>query len=62
MFKCKSRMCFKNTNMKLSNKVFNSVIEVVADISSESKILVGGFGLCGIPEGLIEGLRINGAR
>jgi len=35
------------------NKVMNSAAEAVADIPSGSTLLVGGFGLCGIPENLI---------
>lgn len=31
----------------------NSAKEAVADIKNGSKLLVGGFGLCGIPENLI---------
>merc|ERR1711970_1550745 len=33
-----------------------SADEAVADIKDGSKLLVGGFGLCGIPENLIAGL------
>nr|XP_023025732.1 succinyl-CoA:3-ketoacid coenzyme A transferase 1, mitochondrial [Leptinotarsa decemlineata] len=40
---------------KPKSKVYN-VKEAVADITSGSKILVGGFGLCGIPENLIAAL------
>jgi 3-oxoacid CoA-transferase subunit A len=35
------------------NKVMASAAEAVADITSGSTLLVGGFGLCGIPENLI---------
>ena len=37
-------------------KVWSSVEECVADIPSNSKLLFGGFGLCGIPENLIGAL------
>merc|ERR1711899_690867 len=33
-----------------------SAVEAVKDIPDNSKLLVGGFGLCGIPENLISGL------
>merc|ERR1712086_342562 len=33
-----------------------SAVEAVKDIPDDSKLLVGGFGLCGIPENLIGGL------
>ena len=38
------------------NKVVQSADEAVADISSGSTIMLGGFGLCGIPENLIAAL------
>src|ERR1700758_3666393 len=38
------------------NKVVHSADEAVADISSGSTIMLGGFGLCGIPENLIAAL------
>lgn len=39
-----------------------SAREAVADIPSGAKLLVGGFGLCGIPENLIAALRDLGSR
>ncbi|KAF7408318.1 hypothetical protein HZH66_002855 [Vespula vulgaris] len=39
-----------------NGKIFNSVDEVVSDIHDGAKLLVGGFGLCGIPENLISAL------
>jgi 3-oxoacid CoA-transferase subunit A len=45
------------------NKVFPSADAAVADIASGSTIMLGGFGLCGIPENLIAALvkrRITG--
>jgi 3-oxoacid CoA-transferase len=38
------------------SKVLKSAEEAVQDIPSNSKLLVGGFGLCGIPENLIAAL------
>jgi 3-oxoacid CoA-transferase subunit A len=38
------------------NKVVQSADEAVADIASGSTIMLGGFGLCGIPENLIAAL------
>lgn len=38
------------------NKVVESAEEAVKDIKDGSKILVGGFGLCGIPENLINAI------
>ncbi|GLS84975.1 CoA transferase subunit A [Paraferrimonas haliotis] len=36
------------------NKVVNNYQEALAGLSSDMTIMVGGFGLCGIPEGLIN--------
>ena len=38
------------------NKVVGSSMEAVADIAPGSTIMLGGFGLCGIPENLIAAL------
>ncbi len=42
------------------DKVVGSTAEAVADIASGSSLAVGGFGLCGIPQGLIEALLVTG--
>lgn len=39
-----------------SSKVFRSASEAVKDIKSGNRLVVGGFGLCGIPENLIGAL------
>jgi 3-oxoacid CoA-transferase subunit A len=39
------------------NKVFTSFEEAVQDIQNGSTLVVGGFGLCGIPEKAIQALR-----
>jgi 3-oxoacid CoA-transferase subunit A len=44
------------------NKVFPSAEAAVADIIDGATIMVGGFGLCGIPENLIEAVRARGVR
>jgi 3-oxoacid CoA-transferase len=41
---------------KFSSKVLHSFDEAVKDIKSGSRIIMGGFGLCGIPENLIKSL------
>ncbi|KAF9102409.1 Succinyl-CoA:3-ketoacid coenzyme A transferase 1, mitochondrial, partial [Mortierella sp. AM989] len=40
-----------------SNKVYSSSAEAVKDIPSGSTLMVGGFGVCGIPENLIRALQ-----
>ncbi len=42
------------------DKVFASPVEAVADVASGSSLAVGGFGLCGIPQGLIDALLDTG--
>src|SRR5215831_15752785 len=44
------------------NKVFSSADEAVRDITDGCMLMVGGFGLCGIPETLIEALVRKGVR
>lgn len=44
------------------NKVFASAAEAVRDIPNGATLLVGGFGLVGIPENLIAALREQGTR
>jgi len=45
-----------------NRKIFNSAEEAVADIPDGAKLLVGGFGLCGIPENLIGAMLNKGAK
>lgn len=42
-------------------KFFRSAEEVVSDIPNDAKLLVGGFGLCGIPEILIDAVLKKGS-
>jgi 3-oxoacid CoA-transferase subunit A len=42
------------------NKVLGSAAEAVADIPSGASLAVGGFGVCGVPFGLIEALGARG--
>jgi 3-oxoacid CoA-transferase subunit A len=44
------------------NKVFKNAGEAVADISNGSTIMLGGFGLCGIPENCIAALAALGVK
>jgi len=47
---------------KAMRKVFTSADEAVADIADGATIMLGGFGLCGIPENLIAAMVRRGAR
>jgi 3-oxoacid CoA-transferase subunit A len=42
------------------NKVVRNAVEAVSDIRDGASIMVGGFGLCGIPEDLVRALRDKG--
>ncbi len=44
------------------NKVFESADAAVADIGDGATVMVGGFGLCGIPENLIRALLRKGVK
>jgi 3-oxoacid CoA-transferase subunit A len=44
------------------NKIFPSAEAAVADVFEGATIMVGGFGLCGIPENLIEAVRSKAVR
>jgi 3-oxoacid CoA-transferase subunit A len=44
------------------NKVFKSAAEALADIREGHKVMIGGFGLCGIPENLIRALVARGVK
>jgi 3-oxoacid CoA-transferase subunit A len=44
------------------NKTFPNAEAAVADLFDGATIMVGGFGLCGIPENLIEAVRARGVR
>lgn len=44
------------------NKVFPNADAAVADLPDGATIMVGGFGLCGIPENLIEAVRRKGTK
>ncbi|MEO6120464.1 MAG: CoA-transferase, partial [Terriglobales bacterium] len=43
-------------------KVFTNADEAIFDIKDGATIMVGGFGLCGIPENLIDALVRKGVR
>lgn len=44
------------------NKVFKNALEAIHDIQDGATIMVGGFGLCGIPENLIVALKTKGVK
>lgn len=50
------------SSLILQSKVFPDALSAVHDIKDGSKLLVGGFGLCGIPEKLIEAVKQTGKK
>lgn len=44
------------------SKLIDSALEAIADVNDGATLMVGGFGLCGIPEHLIEALRVKGVK
>ncbi len=46
----------------MSKKVFKSAEEAIEGIKDSMTLLVGGFGLCGIPENLISALQKSGVK
>lgn len=46
----------------MMSKVFDSVQDAIMDIHEGASVIVGGFGLCGIPENLIIALRNQGTK
>jgi len=46
----------------MTNKILNSFAEAVQDIHDGATVVVGGFGLCGIPENAILALREKGTK
>ena len=44
------------------NKVFSNADAAIFDIAGNNTIMLGGFGLCGIPENLIDALKRKGVK
>ncbi len=49
-------------NVSPRSKLIDSALEAIFDIQDGATLMVGGFGLCGIPEHLIEALRVKGVK
>ncbi|XP_075040195.1 succinyl-CoA:3-ketoacid coenzyme A transferase 1, mitochondrial [Mixophyes fleayi] len=54
--------CYFSTSTSHNAKFYGDPVEAVKDIPNGSTLLVGGFGLCGIPENLIGGLLKTGVK
>jgi 3-oxoacid CoA-transferase subunit A len=44
------------------NKVVENALKAIEDIQDGASIMMGGFGLCGIPENLVRALHLKGTR
>uniref|UniRef100_A0A915BCI5 Succinyl-CoA:3-ketoacid-coenzyme A transferase n=3 Tax=Parascaris univalens TaxID=6257 RepID=A0A915BCI5_PARUN len=51
-----------STSSRLNVKIYESTTDALKDIHDGAKILVGGFGICGVPEKLLEGLHDSDAK
>ncbi|EDO27730.1 predicted protein, partial [Nematostella vectensis] len=51
-----------STSQSKLAKFYNTPDEAIKDIPDNCKLLVGGFGLCGIPENLIIALNASGVK
>ncbi|XP_068995258.1 succinyl-CoA:3-ketoacid coenzyme A transferase 1, mitochondrial isoform X2 [Embiotoca jacksoni] len=54
--------CYFSTSGQRSSQFYSDPTEAVKDIPNGATILVGGFGLCGIPENLINSLLKTGVK
>ncbi|XP_066460950.1 succinyl-CoA:3-ketoacid coenzyme A transferase 1, mitochondrial [Eleutherodactylus coqui] len=54
--------CHFSTSSSHNAKYYSDPVEAVKDIPDGATLLVGGFGLCGIPENLIGGLLKTGVK
>ena len=61
-----TKFCFKlkyaTIKKERGKKIYENAEEAIKDISDGSTLLVGGFGLCGIPENLIQALQNKGTK
>ncbi|XP_076859376.1 succinyl-CoA:3-ketoacid coenzyme A transferase 1, mitochondrial isoform X2 [Brachyhypopomus gauderio] len=58
----KTCCCYVSTSSHRRSKFYSNATEAVRDIPDGATILVGGFGLCGIPENLINSLLTTGVK
>uniref|UniRef100_A0A674PDA6 Succinyl-CoA:3-ketoacid-coenzyme A transferase n=1 Tax=Takifugu rubripes TaxID=31033 RepID=A0A674PDA6_TAKRU len=54
--------CYFSTSNQRSSQFYSDPFEAVKDIPNGATVLVGGFGLCGIPENLINSLLKTGVK
>ncbi|ALC42917.1 CG1140 [Drosophila busckii] len=54
--------CYSTSGKRQQGKIYESANDAVADVKDGSKILFGGFGICGIPEKMIDALKQKGVK
>ncbi|KAH8365864.1 hypothetical protein KR093_006692, partial [Drosophila rubida] len=54
--------CYSTSSKARQGKIYESAIDAVADVKDGSQILFGGFGICGIPEKMIDALKKKGVK
>uniref|UniRef100_A0A8C6UPY0 Succinyl-CoA:3-ketoacid-coenzyme A transferase n=1 Tax=Neogobius melanostomus TaxID=47308 RepID=A0A8C6UPY0_9GOBI len=59
---CQVGGCYFSTSFQKRSKFYSDPTEAVKDIPNGATVLVGGFGLCGIPENLINSLLKTGVK
>ncbi|XP_049564146.1 succinyl-CoA:3-ketoacid coenzyme A transferase 1, mitochondrial isoform X3 [Orcinus orca] len=58
----KECVCYFSTSTRRHTKFYMDPVEAVKDVPDGATVLVGGFGLCGIPENLIGALLKTGVK
>ncbi|XP_064548204.1 succinyl-CoA:3-ketoacid-coenzyme A transferase, mitochondrial isoform X1 [Drosophila montana] len=54
--------CYSTSGKQRQGKIYESASDAVADVKDGSTILFGGFGICGIPEKMIDALKEKGVK
>jgi len=54
--------CYSTSGKQRNGKIYESAIDAVADVQDGAQILFGGFGICGIPEKMINALKQKGVK
>ncbi|XP_030570423.1 succinyl-CoA:3-ketoacid-coenzyme A transferase, mitochondrial-like [Drosophila novamexicana] len=54
--------CYSTSGKQHQGKIYKSASDAVADVKDGSTILFGGFGICGIPEKMIDALKQKGVK
>ena len=56
------QQCCFSSSCQRGVKFYDRSADCVADVGDGAKLLVGGFGLCGIPENLINAIKEKGVQ